>query len=53
VQREQQAGARVVLSNVIKPVRNELSRYGIADMIGPDAFYDTSGEVLAEYEARR
>jgi MFS superfamily sulfate permease-like transporter len=53
VQREQQAGARVVLSNVIKPVRNELSRYGIADMIGPDGFYDTSGEVLAEYEARR
>ena len=48
-----EAGARVVLSNVIKPVRNELSRYGIAEMIGPDGFYDTSGEVLAEFEARR
>jgi SulP family sulfate permease len=52
VRREQKAGARVVLSNVIKPVRNELNRYGIADLIGPDGFYDTSGEVLAEYEAR-
>ena len=53
MQREQKAGARVVLSNVIKPVRNELSRYGIAEMIGPDGFYDTSGEVLAEFEAHR
>jgi high affinity sulfate transporter 1 len=53
VQREQQAGARVVLSNVIKPVRSELSRYGLADMIGPDGFFDTSGEVLEAYEALR
>ena len=53
VRREQAAGARVVLSNVIRPVRNELSRYGIADMIGPDGFYETSGEVLEEYEAHR
>jgi SulP family sulfate permease len=52
VQREQKAGARVVIANVIKPVRNELSRYGIAELIGPSGFYDTSGEVLAEYEAR-
>ncbi len=53
VVREQKAGARVVVSNVIKPVRNELTRYGIADLIGPDGFYETSGEVLADYEAHR
>ncbi len=53
VQREQKAGSRVVVSNVIKPVRNELTRYGIADLIGPDGFYETSGEVLADYEAHR
>jgi SulP family sulfate permease len=53
VQRERQAGARVVLSNVIKPVRNELSRYGIAALIGPDGFFDTSGEVLEAYEATK
>jgi sulfate permease, SulP family len=53
VQREQKAGARVVIANVVKPVRNELNRYGIAELIGPDGFYDTSGEVLAEYEDRQ
>lgn len=50
VQREQKAGTRVVMSNVIATVRVELDRYGIADLIGADGFYDTSGEVLAEYE---
>lgn len=52
VQREQKAGARVVVSNVVEPVRRELTRYGIAELIGPGGFYETSGEVLAEYEAR-
>jgi SulP family sulfate permease len=53
VQREQKAGTRVVMSNVMIAVRAELDRYGIAELIGAGGFYDTSGEVLAEYEAHR
>ena len=44
--RLRRAGVRVGLSNVGPAVRVELDRYGIA----PDAWYDTSGEALAEYE---
>jgi SulP family sulfate permease len=51
VQRLQRAGARVVLSNVGAAVRVELDRYGITEMVGADGIFDTSGEVLAAYEA--
>ena len=53
VAREQKAGVRVVVSNVVGAVRAELDRYGITALIGEDGFYETSGEVLAEYEASR
>ncbi len=53
VQREQKAGMRVVMSNVGDAVRAELDRYGITALIGADGFYETSGEVLAEYLAAR
>ena len=53
VQREQKAGVRVVLSNVVDAVRAELDRYGITALIGADGIFDTSGEVLAEYLAAR
>jgi sulfate permease, SulP family len=49
VQREQRAGVRVVLSNVVDAVRVELDRYGITALIGTDDIFDTSGEVLAAY----
>jgi SulP family sulfate permease len=49
VQREQRAGVRVVLSNVVDAVRVELDRYGITALVGVDAIFDTSGEVLAAY----
>ena len=49
VQREQRAGVRVVLSNVVDGVRAELDRYGITALIGADGIFDTSGEVLAAY----
>jgi sulfate permease, SulP family len=49
VQREQRAGVRVVLSNVVDAVRVELDRYGITALIGADGIFDTSGEVLAAY----
>lgn len=51
VQRLQRAGARVVLSNVGDAVRVELDRYGITALVGADGIFDTSGEVLAAYEA--
>ena len=43
------AGVRLVYSNVNAQVRAQLLRYGLAG--GPDAIYDTSGEVLAEFTA--
>jgi len=49
VQREQRAGVRVVLSNVVDGVRAEFDRYGITALIGADGIFDTSGEVLAAY----
>src|SRR4051794_4631212 len=49
VQREQRAGVRVVLSNVVDAVRVELDRYGITALVGADGIFDTSGEVLAAY----
>jgi len=51
VQRLQRAGARVVLSNVVDAVRGELDRYGITALVGEDGIFDTSGEVLAAYQA--
>ncbi len=45
------AGIRLVLSGVIEPVRAQLDRYGLTERFGPDAFYDTAGEVLTEYGA--
>jgi len=43
------SGVRLVFSNVNGPVRAQLLRYGLAD--GSRAFYDTSGEVLADFSA--
>ncbi|MBV9921546.1 MAG: SulP family inorganic anion transporter, partial [Pseudonocardia sp.] len=51
--REQEAGVRVVLSNVVGAVRAELDRYGITALVGADGIFDTSGEVLAAYTADR
>jgi len=53
VLREQKAGVRVVLSNVVDAVRAELDRYGITALLGADGIFDTSGEVLAAYAAGR
>lgn len=44
-------GVRLILSGVIEPVRAQLGRYGITAVVGADAFYETAGEVLAEYVA--
>ncbi len=42
-------GVRLVLSNVIPEVRAQLDEYGIAEMVGTTAFFDTSGEALSAF----
>ncbi len=44
-------GARVVLSNVIPPVRQQLDRYRISAALDKDAYFDTAGEVLEAFRA--
>lgn len=45
-------GIRLVFSNVIGPVRAQLDRYGLTATVGPDAYYDTSGEALEAFQGR-
>lgn len=45
-------GIRLLLSNVIGPVRHQLDRYGITAAVGPDAYFDTAGEALDAFLAR-
>lgn len=40
---------RLVLSNVIAPLRHQLDRYGISGTLDPNAFFDTAGEALAAF----
>lgn len=44
-------GSRLVLSNIIVPVRRQLDRYGITDAVGTDAYFATAGEALEAYQA--
>lgn len=44
-------GSRVVLSNIIVPVRHQLDRYGITDAVGADAYFATAGEALEAFQA--
>jgi high affinity sulfate transporter 1 len=46
----QEKGVRLVLTDVTDDVRAELDRYGITNLIGEDAMYDTFDEVLAAYQ---
>jgi sulfate permease, SulP family len=42
---------RVVITGLMDAVRSQLSRYGITGPRGPDAYYDTPGEVLEAFQA--
>ena len=42
----QAAGARLLVSNASDAVRAELDRYGISALLGPDAFFAASQDVL-------
>jgi sulfate permease, SulP family len=42
---------RFVVSTVLGPVRQQLDRYGISALLGPDAYHDTPGEALEAFHA--
>jgi high affinity sulfate transporter 1 len=44
-------GIRFVVSTVLDPVRQQLDRYGISALLGPDAYHDTPGEALEAFHA--
>jgi len=45
------ADIRMVLSNIIDPVRTQLDRYGFSAELGSHGYYETSGQVLDDYRA--
>jgi MFS superfamily sulfate permease-like transporter len=51
-QRLRRRGIRLVLSNIVEPVRHQLDRYGITDAVGTDAYFDTAGAALDAFHAQ-
>lgn len=43
-------GIRMVVSNLVGPVREQLDRYGVIARIGEDGCFDTSGEALEAFQ---
>lgn len=43
---------RLVFSEVADPVRAELDRYGITDLVGADAYYPSLPDVLTAYRGQ-
>jgi MFS superfamily sulfate permease-like transporter len=44
-------GIRLVVAEIPQEVRDETARYGLVELIGEDAFYDTVSEVIDAYQA--
>ncbi|MBF0512401.1 MAG: SulP family inorganic anion transporter [Candidatus Omnitrophica bacterium] len=42
-------GVRLVVANVIAPLKQEFDKYEITSLFGPDSFFDNIGDVLSEY----
>ena len=53
VEELRQRRVRLVITSVLGPVRHQLDRYGISDIVGPGAYYDTPGAALEAYHAAR
>ena len=49
----QSRGTRLVVSNLIAPVRRQLDLYGVTAAVGPDAYFATAGEALEAYRTAR
>ncbi len=47
----QEHHVRLVFAELLIEVRAELDRYGITDLVGADAFYDTVQQVVAAYRS--
>ena len=47
----QEHGTRLVFADVDEDVRAELDRYGITDLIGPDAYFDTVTDVVGSFRS--
>jgi len=48
-QQQHTHGTRLVLSNIIEPVRAQLDRYGITTEVGSDSYFGTAGEALEAF----
>jgi sulfate permease, SulP family len=48
-QQQQVRGTRLVLSNIIEPVRAQLDCYGITTTLGSDAYFDTADQALEAF----
>ncbi len=48
-----QRHVQFVVSSLMTPVRQQLEHYGISGAAGPDAYFDTPGETLEAFNARR
>jgi hypothetical protein len=44
-------GTHMVFADVDEDVRAELDRYGITELVGSDAFYETVTDAIASYRA--
>ena len=42
---------RFVMAEVMTSVRGELERYGLVELLGEDAFYETISDIVAAYRA--
>jgi sulfate permease, SulP family len=49
VERLHQRSIRFAVSTVLSPVRQQLNRSGITEILGPAAYYDTPGEALEAF----
>jgi MFS superfamily sulfate permease-like transporter len=47
----QQRAVHVVLAQVTDPARQLLDRYGVTELIGADAYFETGAEAIAAYRA--
>ncbi|HWR48949.1 MAG TPA: sodium-independent anion transporter [Pseudonocardiaceae bacterium] len=49
LQQQHAHGTRLVLSNIIEPVRAHLDRYGITTILGSDSYFATAGHALEAF----
>ena len=48
----QEAGSRLLFAEVERPVKAQLDRYGLTDLVGEDAFFDTVDDAVEAFGAR-